>query len=135
MRSSSGKETNYSSGKFGTFEMTWLVLKKKARDRRGLRSREQVDGLPGGRGAWPAQPALRSGSLGDRCLSDMPGMLRLLKSVTFTQTEICLSVAFDPDITSVGSLSLSQKGASLWSGVLLYGFSLLLGTVAPYFSK
>lgn len=75
--------------------MTWLVLKKKARGRQDY----AVTG--GGRARGVACRAPSAAALrfpGDWRLRDMPGMLRLLTSITFTQTEACLSVASDPHV-------------------------------------
>lgn len=69
----------------------------------------------------------------------MPRIARLFKSLTFTQTVVYLSVAFDSTFCQCFlfflSLSFLCKGAYLWSGVLHYRFILSFGTTVPYYSK
>lgn len=85
------------------------------------------------------QHSILSGSLRDCCLSDMPKMLRLLKIFSFYSNS-GLPFCIWSSILPVLCFSLPPhippgKGASLWSGVLFYGFILFFGITIPYFSK
>lgn len=69
----------------------------------------------------------------------MPKMLRLLKILIFYSNSD-LPFCIWPNILPVLCFSLPphispDKGASLWSGVLLCGFILFFGMTIPYFSK